>query len=136
MPFTRRSRSRVEAGEGGKEATTRSAEAGDEARPPSRRREAPSCPKARSWPNWPSGTARSSRPPATEADSRPIAERWTRPRYAVRKIEQKDRPRRPPPPFTTSTLQQQASIRLHFAAERTMQTAQQLYEGVDLGSEG
>ena len=38
------------------------------------------------------------------------------------------------PPFTTSTLQQQASLRLHFAASRTMKTAQRLYEGVELAA--
>ncbi len=56
--------------------------------------------------------------------------------YAVSNIEQKDRQEKAPPPFTTSTLQQQANIRLHFAADRTMRTAQRLYEGVDLGAEG
>jgi DNA topoisomerase-1 len=57
-------------------------------------------------------------------------------KYVVAKVEQKERPERPAPPFTTSTLQQQASIRLHFSAKRTMMVAQRLYEGVDLGSEG
>jgi DNA topoisomerase-1 len=56
--------------------------------------------------------------------------------YTVGKVEQKDRAEKAPPPFTTSTLQQQASIRLRFKAEHTMRTAQRLYEGVDLGSEG
>lgn len=56
--------------------------------------------------------------------------------YTVAKIEQKDRPEKPPAPFTTSTLQQQASIRLHFPAKKTMMVAQRLYEGVELGSEG
>lgn len=44
------------------------------------------------------------------------------------------RRRQPPPPFTTSTLQQDAARRLGFPARKTMQTAQQLYEGIDLGS--
>ena len=57
-------------------------------------------------------------------------------KYVVAKVEQKERPERPAPPFTTSTLQQQASIRLRFSAKRTMMVAQRLYEGVDLGSEG
>src|SRR5262249_37141055 len=57
-------------------------------------------------------------------------------RYVVNKLEQKDSAEKAPPPFTTSTLQQQASIRMHFTGQRTMQTAQRLYEGVDLGSEG
>jgi DNA topoisomerase-1 len=56
--------------------------------------------------------------------------------YTVSKVEQKDRSEKAPPPFTTSTLQQQASIRLRFKAEHTMRTAQRLYEGVDLGGEG
>jgi DNA topoisomerase-1 len=57
-------------------------------------------------------------------------------KYVVAKVEQKDRPERPSPPFTTSTLQQQAAIRLHFSAKRTMMVAQRLYEGVELGEEG
>jgi DNA topoisomerase-1 len=56
--------------------------------------------------------------------------------YIVAKVEQKDRPEKPPAPFTTSTLQQQASIRLHYSAKRTMMLAQRLYEGVELGNEG
>jgi DNA topoisomerase I len=56
--------------------------------------------------------------------------------YSISKIEQKDRQERPQPPFITSTLQQQASIRLRFPTSRTMQTAQKLYEGVELGKEG
>ncbi|HEY7330345.1 MAG TPA: type I DNA topoisomerase [Gemmataceae bacterium] len=56
--------------------------------------------------------------------------------YTVAKLEQKDRAEKPQAPFTTSTLQQQAFLRLRFQADRTMKTAQRLYEGVDLGSEG
>ncbi len=56
--------------------------------------------------------------------------------YTVAKVEQKERSEKPGAPFTTSTLQQQASIRLHFSAKRTMMLAQRLYEGVELGSEG
>lgn len=56
--------------------------------------------------------------------------------YVVAKVDQKDRPEKPAPPFTTSTLQQQASIRLRYPAKKTMMVAQRLYEGVDLGSEG
>jgi DNA topoisomerase-1 len=56
--------------------------------------------------------------------------------YTVAKVEQKDRTEKPSPPFTTSTLQQQSSIRLHFSAKKTMMLAQRLYEGVELGSEG
>jgi DNA topoisomerase-1 len=56
--------------------------------------------------------------------------------YVVSKVEQKDRQDRPSPPFTTSTLQQQGSLRLHFSAKKTMMVAQRLYEGVELGGEG
>ena len=49
-------------------------------------------------------------------------------------IEKKQRKRKPAPPFTTSTLQQEASRKLGFNAQRTMRTAQQLYEGIDTGS--
>jgi DNA topoisomerase I len=48
-------------------------------------------------------------------------------------IDKKQRRRNPAPPFTTSTLQQEASRKLGFSAQRTMRTAQQLYEGVDTG---
>jgi DNA topoisomerase-1 len=51
----------------------------------------------------------------------------------VAKIEKKQRKRNPAPPFTTSTLQQEASRKLGFSAQRTMRIAQQLYEGVDTG---
>lgn len=50
----------------------------------------------------------------------------------VAKIEKKERKRNPAPPFITSTLQQEASRKLGFSAKRTMQTAQQLYEGIDI----
>jgi DNA topoisomerase-1 len=52
----------------------------------------------------------------------------------VVKIEKKQRKRNPAAPFITSTLQQEAARRLGFTAQRTMRTAQQLYEGVDTGS--
>lgn len=55
--------------------------------------------------------------------------------FAVSSVEAKPVKRNPPPPFTTSTLQQAASSRLGFAPARTMQIAQKLYEGFDLGSE-
>ncbi len=51
----------------------------------------------------------------------------------VLEVERKQRRRNPSPPFTTSTLQQEASRKLGFSASRTMRLAQQLYEGVDIG---
>jgi len=56
--------------------------------------------------------------------------------YKVATIETKRTSVRPSPPFITSTLQQGASSRLGFAAQRTMRTAQQLYEGVEIPGEG
>ncbi|KAA3642400.1 MAG: type I DNA topoisomerase [Chloroflexi bacterium] len=53
--------------------------------------------------------------------------------YAVSKVKLGQRKRRPPAPFTTSTLQQEASRKLSYTARRTMALAQQLYEGIDLG---
>lgn len=53
----------------------------------------------------------------------------------VAQITKKERKRHPAAPFTTSTLQQEASRKLGFSAQRTMQVAQQLYEGIDLGDE-
>ena len=51
-------------------------------------------------------------------------------------MEKKQRKRSPAPPFTTSTLQQEAARKLGFGARRTMQIAQRLYEGIDLPGEG
>ncbi len=54
-------------------------------------------------------------------------------KYTVTDVKEGKRRRRPYPPFTTSTLQQQASYKLGFTTRRTMAIAQQLYEGIDLG---
>jgi DNA topoisomerase I len=51
----------------------------------------------------------------------------------VLNVDRKQRKRNPAPPFTTSTLQQEAARKLGFSAQKTMRTAQQLYEGVDIG---
>ncbi len=56
-------------------------------------------------------------------------------RLHVAKVQKKQRKRNPAAPFTTSTLQQEASRKLGFSASRTMRVAQQLYEGVDIGGE-
>ena len=54
--------------------------------------------------------------------------------YTVSKIKKREVKRTPPPPFITSTLQQEASRKLGFSARRTMSAAQKLYEGIDVGS--
>ncbi|MEK7853035.1 MAG: type I DNA topoisomerase [Planctomycetota bacterium] len=56
--------------------------------------------------------------------------------HVVSSIKKQTKRNNAPPPFTTSLLQQQASTRLQFSAKKTMLIAQQLYEGVDVGSEG
>jgi DNA topoisomerase-1 len=55
--------------------------------------------------------------------------------FAVDAVEAKPAKRNPPPPFTTSTLQQEASRKLGFAPAHTMRIAQRLYEGVDIGGD-
>ena len=52
----------------------------------------------------------------------------------VARVEKKQRKRNPAAPFTTSTLQQEAARKLGFGAQRTMRTAQKLYEGIDIGA--
>ncbi|MEK6672317.1 MAG: type I DNA topoisomerase [Nitrospirota bacterium] len=64
---------------------------------------------------------------AKELNSRPLL---------LTKVDKKERKRSPYPPFTTSTLQQEAARKLRFTAKRTMMLAQQLYEGIELGKEG
>ena len=54
-------------------------------------------------------------------------------RLRIAKVERKQRKRNPAAPFTTSTLQQEASRKLGFSTQRTMRVAQQLYEGIDTG---
>ena len=56
--------------------------------------------------------------------------------YRVADVTRKEVQRRPSPPFTTSTLQQEASRKVGLGVRRTMQLAQELYEGVDLGPQG
>ena len=55
-------------------------------------------------------------------------------KLTVARVEKKQRKRNPAAPFTTSTLQQEASRKLGFGAQKTMRTAQRLYEGIDIGA--
>src|SRR5262249_24769950 len=66
---------------------------------------------------------------ANEETATAIAAALDRASYSVAKLEQKDRAEKPQAPFTTSTLQQQAFLRLRFHGDRTMKPAQRLYEG-------
>ena len=65
-----------------------------------------------------------------------MAELGERPEFRVLGIEEKRRTKGSPPPYITSTLQQDASSRLRFGPKRTMNVAQHLYEGVELGPQG
>lgn len=53
--------------------------------------------------------------------------------FNIDKVDRKERRRQPQPPFTTSTLQQDANRRLHYRTRKTMMAAQQLYEGINIG---
>ncbi len=72
----------------------------------------------------------------SEAEAREIVEQLRTSEFVVSSVETKEKKRHPSPPFTTSTLQQEASRRLRFPVKKTMQLAQRLYEGVELGPEG
>ncbi len=68
----------------------------------------------------------------TEAEAKKISDQLGSKSYSVVKIEKKQSRRNPQPPFTTSSLQQEASRKLGFGAKKTMQVAQKLYEGIEL----
>ncbi|MCD7098393.1 DNA topoisomerase I [Stenotrophomonas sp. MMGLT7] len=72
----------------------------------------------------------------TAEDARLRIQQAAQGRLHVTDVTSKERKRRPAPPFTTSTLQQEASRKLGFTTRKTMQVAQKLYEGVAIGEEG
>ncbi len=69
----------------------------------------------------------------SEKESKKVLKDLDKADYKVAKIEEKKVKRNPAPPFITSTLQQEASRKLHFSVKKTMIIAQQLYEGIDVG---
>ena len=72
----------------------------------------------------------------SEAEAQAVVDAVTQGQYAVSKVKNQEKRRQPAPPFTTSTLQQEASRKLNMTPARTMSIAQQLYEGVDIDGEG
>ncbi|QTH45914.1 type I DNA topoisomerase [Cohnella sp. LGH] len=72
----------------------------------------------------------------SEAEVKEVLAQLTGAQFTVGEVKEKERQRNPSPPFITSSLQQEAARKLNFRASKTMQIAQQLYEGVDLGKEG
>ena len=71
-----------------------------------------------------------------EADTMAIVEALESAVWIVSRVKRGTRRRRPSPPYTTSTMQQEANRRLGFTARRTMAVAQQLYQGIAIGGEG
>ena len=69
----------------------------------------------------------------SEAEASDLVRTIERRRFRVGQISKAEKKRNPAPPFTTSTLQQEASRKLGFGARKTMSVAQKLYEGVDIG---
>jgi DNA topoisomerase I len=72
----------------------------------------------------------------TEAEAQAAIRELEGAAYRVVSIERKQRSKNAPPPYITSTLQQDASSRLRFSPRKTMRLAQDLYEGIELGPEG
>jgi DNA topoisomerase-1 len=73
---------------------------------------------------------------SAEADAQQHVERLREAAYRVKEVREREVKRTPSPPFTTSTLQQEAARKLGFSSRKTMTVAQQLYEGVDIPGEG
>ena len=74
--------------------------------------------------------------PASQEETQKICEEVQSQPFAVKSVKRVDKQRSPSPPFTTSTLQQEASRKLNMTPRRTMAIAQQLYEVVDITGEG
>ncbi|MBS0624617.1 MAG: type I DNA topoisomerase [Verrucomicrobia bacterium] len=73
---------------------------------------------------------------SNEQTAKEVVDRLKKAHYKVGSVEKKEKKRNPVPPFITSTLQQEASRHYGFSVSRTMNIAQGLYEGIDMGHEG
>ncbi|MCI9352380.1 MAG: type I DNA topoisomerase, partial [Lawsonibacter sp.] len=72
----------------------------------------------------------------SEAEAQTVIDTVSKGSWSVAKVKRQERQRQPAPPFTTSTLQQEASRKLNMSPARTMAVAQQLYEGIDVAGQG
>lgn len=72
----------------------------------------------------------------SQEEAEAAAARIRKAKLSIQDVKRKEKKRMPAPPFTTSSLQQEASRKLSFTTSRTMQVVQQLYEGIDLAGEG
>jgi DNA topoisomerase-1 len=72
----------------------------------------------------------------SETDAHAVVDAVRGEPFVVSEVAERKRRKNPSPPFTTSTLQQEAAKKLGFSASRTMRVAQSLYEGVDVGTDG
>ena len=72
----------------------------------------------------------------TEEETKKIVDTVNKAGFEVKSVKKGSRQKNPPAPFTTSTMQQEASKLLNYASQKTMRIAQQLYEGVDIKGEG
>lgn len=82
------------------------------------------------------GTASGKTALKNEMQVREIMEELTQAAWQVTEVKKSAKSKNPPPPFTTSTLQQEASRQLNFSTQKTMRLAQQLYEGVSIPGRG
>ena len=72
---------------------------------------------------------------SNEDDANKVLDAINKGQFSVHSVKRADKQKLPAPPFTTSTLQQEASYKLSFQSARTMRVAQELYEGINVGSE-